>query len=75
MFETKIVQKIVWNIIVFLHKKKLQMTIKGNLITDTSGLELIFNVTKDINEKTEKENKEDRKNEQSRRMANDLFVI
>ena len=31
--------------------------IKGNLIEDASGLDLIFNVTKDINAKTERENK------------------
>ena len=31
--------------------------IKNNLIKDTNGLELIFNVTKDINEKTSNENK------------------
>ena len=31
--------------------------IKNNLIRDTNGLELIFNVTKDINEKTNNENK------------------
>ncbi|MBE6155940.1 MAG: rhomboid family intramembrane serine protease [Firmicutes bacterium] len=31
--------------------------IKDNLLEDTNGLDLIFNVTKDINEKTERENK------------------
>ena len=31
--------------------------LKGNLIEDVKGLDLIFNVTKDINAKTERENK------------------
>lgn len=31
--------------------------IKNDLVTKTDGLDLIFNVTKDINEKTERENK------------------
>ncbi|MBQ6841042.1 MAG: rhomboid family intramembrane serine protease [Bacilli bacterium] len=31
--------------------------IKNNLLEDTNGLDLIFNVTKDINAKTERENK------------------
>lgn len=31
--------------------------IKNNLVSNTDGLDLIFNVTKDINEKTERENK------------------
>lgn len=31
--------------------------IKDNLLENTNGLDLIFNVTKDINEKTERENK------------------
>lgn len=31
--------------------------LKGNLVRNTNGLDLIFNVTKDINAKTERENK------------------